>query len=304
MSGKIKILDFLVHGGHQYEFFKNDAIFYCMGVNNELHTYKSLGRPEQSNVNFIQKDYLEKISPDIVMIRSGVNPSKLEPFVKMGSKPIAVIQTTRPFKIPDWCNIVVWNSKKTMDDFKDQIPYKKHFYVVHGFDPNEFCNKNINKNNRVLSSFSLFKQRGDILGFNNWNYVNNNLKICDVIGHGNEEIPSNMGTFKYPELVSVYNSYSIYLNTTTQSAMPRSRGEAMMCGMPIITTSFYDSNIYFKHKINSLIADTKYDMINCIKLLLSNKNLINEISLNGIETAIKFFNINDYIKKWDFILKL
>jgi len=302
VSGKIKILDFLVHGGHQYEFFKNDAIFYCMGVNNELHTYKSLGRPEQNNVNFIQKDYLEKISPDIVMVRSGVNPSKLEPFVKMGSKPIAVIQTTRPFKIPDWCNIVVWNSKKTMDDFKDQIPYKKHFYVVHGFDPNEFCNKNINKNNRVLSSFSLFKQRGDILGFNNWNYVNNNLKICDVIGHGNEEIPSNMGTFKYPELVSVYNSYSIYLNTTTQSAMPRSRAEAMMVGLPIITTSNYDTPFYFKDKVNSLIANDPGAMIKSIRLLLSSAKLQEDLSLAGRETAIKYFNIKTYLEKWKNIL--
>ena len=299
----MKILDFLVHGGHQYEFFKNDAKFYCMGVSGELHTHESLGRPKQENVFFIQNHNLENLNPDIVMIRAGINYEKYYPFIKGGAKAIAVIQTNTPFKIPDWCKIVVWNSKISMDNFSGQMKNKKHHYIVHGFDPSEFKLLNIERNNRILSSYSLFKQREAFLGYNHWSLVNNKLNICDVIGHGNEDIKNNIGTFSYPKLVDIYNSYYAYLNTSTHSAMPRSRGEAMMCGLPIITTSNYDAKFYFKNKINCLIADNADDMIKSINLLLSNKSLFNDISNNGRNAAIKYFNIKDYIQKWSNILK-
>lgn len=303
MKSKPKVLDFLIHGGHQYEFFKNDAIFYCMGKNNEIHTHDSLGRPKQDNVNFINSDSLKDISPDILMIRASIKHDEYYNFVKNGAKPIAVVQTHTPFRIPEWCKIVVWNSRISMEKFKRSMPDKKHYHIIHGFDPKEFTSIKMPKNNRILSSYSLFKQRGDFLGYNEWKVTSDVTKVCDVIGHGNEEIKTNVGLFSYPKLAEVYNSYSGYLNTTIHSAMPRSRAEAMMCGLPIITTSNYDTPLYFKHKINSLIANNSNDMINSIKLLLSSKTLQNELSARGRETAIKYFHIKDYLEKWKQILE-
>lgn len=298
----IKILDFLVHGGHQYEFFKNNATFYCMGIRGELHTHNSLGRPKQNNVNFITKEDLKDISPDIIMIRAGVRYDDYIHFIKNGTKPIAVVQTHTPFNIPSWCKIVVWNSKVSMESFKKDLSDKKHYHIVHGFDPNEFKPLKIEKNKRILSSFSLFKQRGDLLGYSSWNLVNNQTNLCDVIGHGNEEIVSSIGTFPYPKLVEIYNSYSGYLNTTLHSAMPRSRAEAMMCGLPIITTSNYDTPFYFKDKVNSLIANDSISMIRAVNKLISSSKMQEELSIAGRETAIKYFNIETYINKWKDIL--
>jgi len=302
MKSKLKILDFLVHGGHQYEFFKLNADFYCMGVNNEVHTSESLGRPRQSNVNFINNEDLKNLSPDIIMIRNGIKYDKYLHFIKNGSKPIAVVQTHTPFKIPDWCNTVVWNSKVSMETFKKQMSNKKHYYIVHGFSPDEFKPLKIERKERILSSYSLFKQRGEFLGYQHWNVVSSSTKLCDLIGHGNDDIPSNIGSFSLPSLVTIYNSYIGFLNTSTHSAMPRSRGEAMMCGTSIITTSNYDAPLYFKDKVNSLIANNPGEMISAIKLLLSSKILRDDISNNGRETAIKHFNINKYLEKWNQIL--
>jgi len=303
MKSKPKILDFLIHGGHQYEFFKSHADFYCMGKNNEIHTHKSLGRPKQDNVNFINKDGLKDITPDILMIRASIKHDEYYNFVKKGAKPIAVVQTHTPFRIPDWCKIVVWNSRVSMERFEKSMPDKKHYHIIHGFDPKEFTNIKSVRNNKILSSYSMFKQRSDFLGYNNWKLTSDTTKVCDVIGHGNEEVKTNIGLFSYPKLVEVYNSYSGYLNTTLHSAMPRSRAEAMMCGLPIITTSNYDTPLYFKHKINSLIANNPNDMINSVKLLLSSKALQDELSCRGRESAIKYFNIKDYLEKWKQILE-
>lgn len=302
MKSKLKILDFLVHGGHQYEFFKNEADFYCLGVNNELHTNDSLGRPKQENVFFIKNDSLKNFIPDIMMIRAGIKYDNYQYLLKNGVKTIAVVQTHTPFRIPDWCKIVVWNSRITMEKFKKLMPDKKHYHIIHGFDPREFKNINIEKNNRIISSFSLFKQRGEFLGYQDWEEVNFRVKKCDLIGHGNDDIESNIGVFSYPKLVEIYNSYSGYLNTTTHSAMPRSRAEAMMCGTPIITTSNYDTPLYFKHKQNCLIANTSSEMIDAINLLLSSKVIRQDLSNSGRESAIKYFNIIDYLEKWKQIL--
>lgn len=302
MKLKPKVLDFLVHGGHQYEFFKNNADFYCLGVNGELHTHESLGRPKQNNVNFISKDYLSNFNPDVVMIRAGINHENLYKFIKNGAKAIAVVQTHTPFKIPEWCKIIVWNSKISMDKFKESFVNKKHYYIVHGFDPNEFRPLNIEKKQRILSSYSLFKQRGDFLGYENWKKVNDQINICDIIGHGNEEIKNNIGIFSYPKLIEIYNSYSGYLNTSIHSAMPRSRAEAMMCGIPIITTYNYDAHFYFKNKINSLFVNDSSSIIKAINLLLSSKDLQSQLSGAGRETAIKYFNIKSYLEKWNQII--
>ena len=299
---QLKILDFLVHGGHQYEFFKNDAIFYCMGINNQLHTHQSLGRPKQNNVNFVTKDDIKNISPDIIMIRAGVKYDDYFNFVKNGTKPIAVIQTNTPFRVPDWCKIIVWNSRISMEKFKNSMPDKKHYHIVHGFDPEEFKPLKLQRNKRILSSYSMFKQRDEFLGYSNWTLVSKKTKICDVIGHANEGIESNIGTFPYPKLIEVYNSYSGYLNTSTHSAMPRSRGEALMCGLPVITTSNYDSPFYFKDKINSLISNDSESMIKSINLLLSSRDLQENLSNAGREAAVKYFNIKTYLEKWKNIL--
>lgn len=302
MTSKYKIIDFLVHGGHQYEFFKNDAIFYCMSIKEKINSYKDLGRPKQNNVFFTNT--IDQVNPSHIMIRAGVNYNKFQKFIDNGAKAIAVVQTTTPFKIPSWCNIIVWNSLEVMNNNKGYYSNKKHFYIPHGFDPDEFVYKNIERNKRVLSSFSLFKSRGNLLGFNEWSYINNKLKVLDIIGHGNEDIQSCIGTFPYPELIDIYNSYNCYLNTSKSSAMPRSRGEALMCGLPIITTSNYDTKYYFKHMKNSLIADTPMSMINSINKILNSNNLCNDLSNYGRESAINFFHIKDYLKKWSHILEM
>jgi glycosyltransferase involved in cell wall biosynthesis len=86
--------------------------------------------------------------------------------------------------------------------------------------------------------------------------------------------------------------------------MPRSRGEAMMCGTPIITTSGLDTDLYFKNGYNCIIADNYSEMIMGVKNLIRNKTLMNDITDAGIETAIKHFNIKNYINKWSEVFKI
>src|SRR3989339_651998 len=54
---------------------------------------------------------------------------------------------------------------------------------------------------------------------------------------------------KYMEDRKTVGMFSIYLNTTQFSTMPRSRAEAMLCGLSVVTTPYYDIDQFIKHGV-------------------------------------------------------
>jgi glycosyltransferase involved in cell wall biosynthesis len=297
---RLRIADWLVHGGHQYEFFKANHLFYCTNPNRRKPDFKSLGRPKNVNVKYVTGKELSGTYFDIVMVRAGVDYSPYNKIIKARKIPgIAVMQTYLPYDVPKWTRCVVWNSRAVMDKHKGQMPRQKHFYIPHGFDPLEFNFLNLDKNGRTLSAASLFEKRRKVLGFNEWRWVADELGLCDLIGHGNENIKECIGSFPLERLVRMYNKYSLFLNTTTKSAMPRTRAEALMCGTPLITTKNFGIENYLIHGKNCLYADTKEDMLRHSRDLLASKDMQESIGLAGREAAILYFNIKEYIYRWE-----
>jgi glycosyltransferase involved in cell wall biosynthesis len=230
-----------------------------------------------------------------------VDPARYRKFrYKKGNIPgIAVMQTFLPFEIPNWVRCVVWNSKVVMDKHRSVFPKKKHFYIPHGFDPEEFDFLDATRNGRVLSAASLFDQRKKVLGFEEWRWVSKELKICDLLGHGNEHLKESIGCFPLRKLTRTYNKYSVFLNTTTRSAMPRARAEALMCGTPLVTTNNFGINRYLTNGKSCLFADTKEEMLKAVKRVLASKQLQEDLGHAGREVAIESFDIKTYIERWN-----
>jgi len=306
MAKILKIADWLVHGGHQYEFFKTNHVFFCTKPSGFAPTPQDQGRPRNKNVNYVTEARLSNENYDILMVRTGVGSHKYKTLrYKRGNTPgIAVIQTHTPSSsIPRWVRCMVWNSKDTMVKYMQKFPDKKHFYIPHGFDPDEFIDFKVERNNRVLSAVSVFEKRGSLLGFDEWRWVSNKLRKCDLLGHGNEDLKESIGSFSLTKLVRKYNKYGVFLNTTTKSAMPRTRAEALMCGTPLVTTNNFGINKYLTHGKNCLFANTKEDMLKCVKKVLASKSLQEDLGAAGREAAIKHFHINLYIKRWNEVFK-
>jgi glycosyltransferase involved in cell wall biosynthesis len=307
MVRKLRIMDWLVHGGHQYEFFKTGHNFYCTNFNGSAPNFADLNRLKNKNVNYIREKNVirqikEKVYFDIIMVRAGLNPKRYEPF-RLGkgrqTPGIAVIQTHTPHKVPGWVKYCVWNSKVSMDMYRKTMPKKKHFYIPHGFDPLEFKFLNLKRDGKVLSAVSLFEKRGKILGFDNWKWVSDQLGGCLLLGHGNHKLEESIGNYGFYKLVNRYNRSSVYLNTTIHSAMPRSRAEALMCGTPLVTTNNYGIDKYLVNNKSCIFADTKEDMLKAINKILDSKQMQIDLSSAGREAAIKYFNIKDYLSKWE-----
>ena len=294
------VMDWLVHGGHQYEFFKLNHDFYCTNLAGQRPIDKDFGRPRNKGVLYVLEKAARNRKFDILMVRAGLNSARYE-FFRKKNKPygIAVIQTHTPFSVPSWVGSIVWNSYKVMKKYKRNFPRQRHYHIAHGFDPNEFRFLNLERNKRIISANSVFKKRGHLLGFSDWKYVSDNLGVCDLAGHGNDKLKESIGSFPLDPLVKKYNEYSGYLNTTTASAMPRSRAEALMCGTPVVTTKNYDIDMYLSHKVNCLYADSKEDMLKYSKMLLDSEGLVEDLGAAGRAAAIKHFNIIDYLQKWE-----
>ena len=300
----MKILDWYNHQGHQYEFSKIGHEINLVGLDGKKPLWNINSRPLRDNVNLVDIHEGIKSEPDIIMWRRGTDYKWAKRMVKFGAKCIGVAQTTYfDYLVPKFVSILVWNSKHAMEKLYKNYPWCEHVYIPHGFDPDEFKNIPGERNGRILSVSSKFKERGKILGLGMFLHVSKSTQLCDLYGHDNNDLAEDCGFANtFEDLISIYNRYSVYLNTTIESAMPRSRAEAMMCGMPIVTTSHYDISEYIEHGHNGFIADNSSDMIKACQKILKEKKCFEEMSLRSRETALKHFHIRDYLKKWNNLL--
>lgn len=301
---RLKIIDWYCHQGAQYELFKLPHDFYLMSPDGSLPKWNTEHRPLHPNVHLVSEKMIKAEKFDVMIVRSPVHKEKYKPHFAKKISSVAVIQTTTPFDIPKECKHVVWNSLDVMEKFQDKFPKHRHYYIVHGFDPDEFQKLDLPKRGRILTVANCFKSRGSIMGYKLWSEVFQEIKEMDVIGHGNTDIyrrDKQAKTFR--ELINIYNSYTVFLNPTQQSAMPRSRGEALMCGCPVITTNNYDIGHYLKHKEHAFLSNNKLEIISAAQKFLSSEAMCQDYGSKGREAAIEHFHIKDYLSKWEQVLE-
>lgn len=300
---KYKVLDWYVHQGHQYEFFKLNHDFYLVAPSGKKPEWNAKHRPLNKNVHLISLEEAKKMSFDIVIIRTPISSQIYRPFIKRGAAPIAVIQTTDPIWLPREVKHVVWNSHNAMKRRLGFYKLRHQHFIVHGFDPDEFTDLKLERNDRVLTVANHFKQRANIMGFDIWKKVESKVKRCDILGSKNEEISGALPHSEtFEELLNYYNTYEIYFNPTRSSAMPRSRAEAAMCGMPIVSTMYYDIARFFKPGRDALISNNIGDLRQYIINLRESPQMREDFGGRAREIAIKKFHINNFLTKWQQIM--
>ena len=81
--------------------------------------------------------------------------------------------------------------------------------------------------------------------------------------------------------------------------MPRTRAEALMCGTPLVTTNNFGISRYLVNKKSCIFANTREDMFKSVEKILGSKQMQKDLGAAGREAAIKYFNIRDYLSKWE-----
>jgi len=300
---QLRIMDYYSHQGNQVELFKTGHTFCLSGLNGRPADWNEKHRPLGKNVILAEESKMNRMKFDVIMIRSSLNQKRYMPFLRNGAKGVAVVQTTTPFPIHPVVKHVVWNSADVMKRHSGFYKGKKHYYIPHGFDPDEFKNLEIERNDKILTVANVFKSRAQFTGYALWEWMKDNTDdICDVVGHGNEDMKMGVrcaDTFN--ELVHIYNSYGVYFNPTNSSAMPRARAEAAMCGMPIVSTDNFDIGSYFKNGQDGIITNDRDELLRGVKELLESEQMRQDFSGRAREIAIKHFHIKDHIDRWNYL---
>jgi len=103
---------------------------------------------------------------------------------------------------------------------------------------------------------------------------------------------------RFINYVNDIRQYSIYFNPTTRSPMPRSRDEAMMCGLTTVSLKNNDVDLFIDNGVNGFYADNATELREILLFLLENPEENQKIGTKGRALAMDIFNYDRYLKVW------
>lgn len=103
---------------------------------------------------------------------------------------------------------------------------------------------------------------------------------------------------KFAHYVNTIRRFSVFLNTTIRSPMPRSRAEAMMCGLAIVTTNFHDEDMFIEHGVDGFVGTTIEELDSALEYLTRNPTQAQKIGCKGRAKASKVFSSERYLNDW------
>jgi len=198
---------------------------------------------------------------------------------------------------------VICNSHQALQEWN----FNNAQVIWHGFDPTEFTSTNYSRG--VLSLSQAMKDRPHYRGYQLYKAVINRLNSNNFDSY-QVDSPHQHYVRESNEyaLAKFYNyrqnigQYSIYFNPTLRSPMPRSRGEAMMCGLVTVSADNHDVNMFIKNGINGFYSNDPEELADYLKFLLENPEKCREIGQAARRTAIDIFNHDRFLYEWNSLI--
>lgn len=245
--------------------------------------------------------FMENISLPKVAICHGTpqfygqyNNDNIDPKLKY-----QVIEESRKKLVEYTKNIkVICNSNQAHSEWG----FKNSKVIWQGFDPCEYPESTYEKG--ILSLGKAIKERPHYRGYEIFNQVFKNLPEKDHPAEFKVNEPfqrvfdNNYALAKYYEYIAEVKKHSIYFNPTIRSPMPRSRGEAMMCGLSTVSLNNHDVNLFIKNGINGFYSDNTDELSEYLKFLINNPSICKQIGKEARKTSSDLFNIDRYLHEW------
>lgn len=103
---------------------------------------------------------------------------------------------------------------------------------------------------------------------------------------------------KFAHYVATLHRYAIYFNPTIHSPMPRTRGEAMLCGLATVSATSHDVDLFIRNGINGFHAGAAEELAEQISYLLDDPERAARIARAGRATGIELFGIDRFLADW------
>ncbi len=103
---------------------------------------------------------------------------------------------------------------------------------------------------------------------------------------------------RFAHYIAALHGFDIYFNPTLRSPMPRSRGEAMLCGLATVNADSHDVDRFIENGMNGFYAATAEELADQLGFLLADPARAWRIGQAGRETAMQRFHIDRYLADW------
>jgi glycosyltransferase involved in cell wall biosynthesis len=103
---------------------------------------------------------------------------------------------------------------------------------------------------------------------------------------------------KFYNYTRYIGEFSVYLNPTMNTPMPRSRGEAMMTGTIPVSLRNHDVDMFIQNGVNGFYGDSAEGLAEHIAWLMKNEKQRKKISKKARLTALDIFNVDRYLANW------
>jgi glycosyltransferase involved in cell wall biosynthesis len=298
----MKVFDMLAHEGYHYELCKLQCDFVM--IVDKLHRWNERYRPLPNNVTCFDKSMLSVHHVerhDVAIIH---NYKQFQLLRECVIPKIIIFHCSKQGQgDAEFCNedlseyILVFNSYTDKERWNLKCP--KQYVIWHGFDPNEWpvSDREINK---ALTVGRRISERDSICGYRIIQGLERSGIPIKLVG--DNPALDIQSPESFTDLRRYYSKHAVYLNPTMRSPMPRARGEAMMSGIPIVTTGFYDEEMFIEHGINGFVSNNINEIKEYTALLLADKDLQATMAQNVRRTALERFHISRFLNDWKKIL--
>jgi glycosyltransferase involved in cell wall biosynthesis len=176
----------------------------------------------------------------------------------------------------------------------------KYITVPHCIDDKVFNNNsNFERKKHILSVANDFINRDYALNFKQYIRVTNGLPVFRV-----GDTPGfSKAAESTEQLVAMYQSSRIFINTAHWSPIPMSLLEAMACGCAVVSCNSCAIPEYIENGKNGFLANNDKEMRLYLELLLKDEKLAKQLGDNAAITILEKCKKEKFTKTWNTILE-
>ncbi len=107
---------------------------------------------------------------------------------------------------------------------------------------------------------------------------------------------------KFRNYIDAIRQYTLYFNPTLRSPMPRSRTEAMMCGLITVSVDNHDVSMFIENGVNGFYSNSVDELVNFIVSIFRSESALKDMASRSRKTAVDIFHNDRYLSEWQSVL--
>lgn len=299
---KYNILTFPTHERYETSLCKTGHEFYSLNIQN-MKKWNSDQTPIPANYHILPENQIcDYLNYDFILVQSKFGQFQLAKDINQQlSLPIVCLEHTMPIpNVMDQSQIQQMRSMSgDLNVFISNFSKKQWgmdgLVVHHGVDTNTFSQNDSVKNDCVLTVANDFINRDYCLNYSGWKRITSGMKTRLVGDTKDLSKPAK----SVEDLVSEYNSCSVYFNSSTFSPIPTSLLEAMACGCAVVSTATCMIPEVIKNGENGFISNDESELRKYINDVLNDESLRKSLGANARQTIIDMFSEAGFINTWN-----